>query len=188
MTDTQQLPVLPLRDIVVFPFMVVPLFVGREKSIKALEEVMKNEKKILLLTQKDAAHEDPGVDDIHRTGCVATILQLLKLPDGTVRVLVEGGSRAEVNEYVENADYFEARINVLKNEQNKSAKSKALLTSVLDQFEKYVKLNKKIAEDIVTAVADIIDPAKMADTIAVHLGAKLQDKQELLAETNVTKR
>lgn len=188
MTDLQKLPVLPLRDIVVFPHMVVPLFVGREKSIKALEEVMKKEKKILLLTQKDAAIEDPKTDELHHTGCIATILQLLKLPDGTVRVLVEGVSRAAVDAFTSNSNYFEAGVLALENDNNDTPAAKILSRSVYDQFEKYVKLNKKIAEDIVTAVAEISDPAKLADTISVHLGVKLSEKQKLLAETNVTAR
>ena len=188
MTDLQKLPVLPLRDIVVFPHMVVPLFVGREKSIKALEEVMKKEKKILLLTQKDAAVENPKTDELHHTGCVATILQLLKLPDGTVRVLVEGVNRAAVDVFTGKRAYYEAHVLDLANEDNASPSAKTLSRSVFDQFEKYVKLNKKIAEDIVTAVADITDPAKLADTISVHLGVKISEKQKLLAETNVTAR
>jgi ATP-dependent Lon protease len=188
MTELQKLPVLPLRDIVVFPHMVVPLFVGREKSIKALEEVMKKEKKILLLTQKDAAVEDPKTDELNHTGCIATILQLLKLPDGTVRVLVEGVNRAAVDVFTSNANYYEASVLDLENEDNDTSKAKTLSRSVFDHFEKYVKLNKKIAEDIVTAVAEISDPAKLADTISVHLGVKIQDKQKLLAETNVAAR
>ena len=188
MTELQKLPVLPLRDIVVFPHMVVPLFVGREKSINALEEVMKKEKKIFLLTQKDAATEDPTTDELHQTGCIATILQLLKLPDGTVRVLVEGVTRAAVDVFTPNPEYYEASVLTLDNEENKSSKAKTLSRSVYDQFEKYVKLNKKIAEDIVTAVAEINDPAKLADTISVHLGVKIPEKQKLLAEANVPAR
>jgi len=182
------LPVLPLRDIVVFPFMVVPLFVGREKSIKALEEVMKGEKKILLLTQKSAKTEDPGTQDIHDIGCVAKILQLLKLPDGTVRVLVEGGMRAKVVRYTDNSEYFEAELAPLKTTGKTDKNTKILIRSVFDQFTKYVKLNNKISEDIVTAVADIQDPAKLVDTIAVHLGVKIDQKQKLLAETNAVTR
>ncbi|NNC36048.1 MAG: endopeptidase La [Acidimicrobiales bacterium] len=188
MTELQKLPVLPLRDIVVFPHMVVPLFVGREKSINALEEVMKKEKKILLLTQKDAATEDPSTDELNQSGCIATILQLLKLPDGTVRVLVEGQGRAAVDVFTSNKDFYEATVLPMENEDNDSSKAKSLSRSVSEQFEKYVKLNKKIAEDIVTAVAEISDPAKLADTISVHLGVKIPEKQELLAETNVAAR
>ena len=187
-TELQKLPVLPLRDIVVFPHMAVPLFVGREKSIKALEEVMKKEKKILLLTQKDSATEDPKTDELNHTGCIATILQLLKLPDGTVRVLVEGVTRAAVDDFTAKSEYYEANVAALENEGNKTAKAKTLSRSVYDQFEEYVKLNKKIAEDIVTAVANINNPAKLADTISVHLAVKIPEKQKLLAETNVAAR
>ena len=188
MSNQKKLPVLPLRDIVVFPYMVVPLFVGRDKSIKALEEVMKTDKKILLLTQKSAKVEDPGVDDINTSGCVATILQLLKLPDGTVRVLVEGKVRAKALEFTDNNDYFEAHIGPLKNVGNTSPEAKTLADSVFKQFEKYVKLNKKIAEDIVTAVSETKDASKLADTVSVHLGVKVVKKQQLLAQTNVPKR
>ena len=188
MTDKQKLPVLPLRDIVVFPYMVVPLFVGRDKSIKALEEVMKKDKKILLLTQKSAKVEDPAIDDINTSGCIATILQLLKLPDGTVRVLVEGVERAQALEFTENKDYFEALAGKLEDVNNDTPEVKILAKSVFGQFKKYVKLNKKIAEDIVTAVSETKDPAKLADTISVHLGVKIDKKQELLAQTNVPKR
>jgi len=188
MTELQKLPVLPLRDIVVFPHMVVPLFVGREKSIKALEEVMKQEKKIFLLTQKDPATEDPKTGELHQTGCIATILQLLKLPDGTVRVLVEGVTRAAVDVFTSNPAYYEANVLTLDNDENETSKAKTLSRSVYDQFEKYVKLNKKIAEDIVTAVAEISDPAKLADTISVHLSVKIDEKQKLLAEANVPAR
>lgn len=186
--DTQKLPVLPLRDIVVFPHMVVPLFVGRDKSINALEEVMKGDKKILLLTQKDADTESPKVEDIHTRGCVATILQLLKLPDGTVRVLVEGEARAEVTEFTTNEEYFEANTRTLEDVDAKTSESKRLRRSVFEQFKKYGKLNKKLAEDVVTAVSEVKDSAKLSDTVSVHLNVKLSDKQALLAETNVPKR
>ncbi|PHS36211.1 MAG: endopeptidase La, partial [Robiginitomaculum sp.] len=182
------LPVLPLRDIVVFPFMVVPLFVGREKSINALEQVMKGDKKILLITQKSAKTEEPTPQDIHDIGCVAKILQLLKLPDGSVRVLVEGGMRAKVVSYTDNTDYFEAELAPLKTTGKKDENTKILSRSVFEQFKKYVKLNQKISEDIVTAVADIQDPAKLVDTIAVHLGVKIDQKQKLLAQANVVTR
>lgn len=188
MTEMQKLPVLPLRDIVVFPHMVVPLFVGREKSINALEEVMKSDKKILLLTQKNAKTEDPTIDDIHDIGCIAKILQLLKLPDGTVRVLVEGGARAEVVKFTDHADYFEAEAKPVIGKGKADKATKVLMRSVFDQFTKYVKLNKKISEDIVTAVSDTKEPAKLVDTIAVHLNVKIDEKQKLLAETDVTKR
>ncbi|PHR94027.1 MAG: endopeptidase La [Robiginitomaculum sp.] len=188
MTQTHILPVLPLRDIVVFPHMVVPLFVGRDKSINALEEVMKADKKILLLTQKDASIEDPTLEDIHSRGCIATILQLLKLPDGTVRVLVEGATRADAISFTDNTEYFEAETRALDDEDGDSEKTERLCQSVLGQFKKYGKLNQKIAEDIVTAVSDTTDPAKLSDMISVHLNAKIDQKQELLAELNVPAR
>ncbi|MEE9271761.1 MAG: endopeptidase La [Robiginitomaculum sp.] len=188
MNKIQKLPVLPLRDIVVFPHMIVPLFVGREKSVNALEEVMKADKHIMLLTQKDAKIEDPNVEDIHQRGCIVKILQLLKLPDGTVRVLVEGMRRAEVENFTDITQYFEVHAHVLKDEKTDSTETKTLSDSVFGQFDRYVKLNRKIAEGIVTAIADTKDPAKMADMIAVHLNAKIVEKQELLAQTDVSKR
>lgn len=188
MSKLQTLPVLPLRDIVVFPHMVVPLFVGRDKSINALEEVMQSDKKILLLTQKDAQIEEPNFDQINSKGCVATILQLLKLPDGTVRVLVEGQGRIEVNKFVDNDSYFEADYSELDEAKADTEESKILRRSVFEQFKKYGKLNKKIAEDVVTSIAENKEPAKFADTISVHLNVKIEDKQALLAENNVEKR
>jgi len=189
MTDKMQtLPVLPLRDIVVFPHMVVPLFVGREKSINALEDVMKGDKKIFLLTQQIASKEQPEIEDLHEIGCIAKILQLLKLPDGTVRVLVEGVVRAHTDSFTDRENYFEANINQLENVDNDTEEAKTLQRSVLDRFETYVKLNKQIAEDIATAVDGAEDPAKMGDMISVHLGVKVAQKQELLAEENVVKR
>lgn len=188
MSNVKTLPVLPLRDIVVFPHMVVPLFVGREKSIKALEDVMRSETKILLLTQKDAAKDEPGINDIHEIGCVASILQLLKLPDGTVRVLVEGGVRARVDRFVDNADFFEAHVTELPSSHANPVNLKSLARSVFQQFETYADLNRKIVDDVAAAVADITDPVKLADTIAVHLGVKIDQKQQLLAEIDVGKR
>jgi len=188
MTETQILPVLPLRDIVVFPHMVVPLFVGREKSIKALEEVMRLEKRILLLTQKNAKADEPGVDDIYHKGCIAKVLQLLKLPDGTVRVLVEGGQRAEVIKFTDRADFFEANADVKIDEVGDPEDVRAVMQTVVDQFEKYAKLNKKIAEEVGTSVTETKDPSKLADIIAVHLNAKIDEKQALLEEFNISKR
>ncbi len=182
------LPVLPLRDIVVFPSMVVPLFVGREKSIAALETVMKADKLIFLLTQKDPKIEKPNTDDIHSIGCVAKILQLLKLPDGTVRVLVEGQYRARVEKYLENEKYFEAISKKLPDEGEKSGSLDILVRNVIAQFEKYVKLNKKISEDVFTALADVSSPSKIVDFIAVHLAVGIKDKQKLLMQTDLTKR
>jgi len=143
MTDTSLFPVLPLRDIVVFPHMVVPLFVGRKKSIKALEEVMRQEKRILLLTQKDAGEDEPSPKDIYQKGCIAKVLQLLKLPDGTVRVLVEGGERASVTKFSDRDDYLEAHARIEVDVVDDEEIAKGLMNTVVSQFENYAKLNKK---------------------------------------------
>ena len=188
MADLSQFPVLPLRDIVVFPHMVVPLFVGREKSINALEDVMANDKRILLLSQKESATDAPTQDDIYHRGCIAKILQLLKLPDGTVRVLVEGLERAEVIEFVENETYIEANASVLPSKIKTPTEAEALMKAVLSTFEGYGKLNKKIAEEVVTTVSETREPSKLSDVIAVHLNAKIADKQELLAQDDVAAR
>ena len=166
-------PVLPLRDIVVFPHMIVPLFVGREKSIRALEEVMKADKPILLATQMNAADDDPATDAIFTTGTLATVLQLLKLPDGTVKVLVEGASRARVQEYLPSEGYFQAKAEAIGDEALDKVEAEALSRSVVSEFESYVKLNKKISPEIVAAVGQITDYGKLADTIASHLAVKL---------------
>ncbi len=188
MTETHLLPVLPLRDIVVFPHMVVPLFVGREKSIKALEEVMRQEKRILLLTQKDSENDDPGQDDVFSRGCIAKILQLLKLPDGTVRVLVEGQDRAIVDAFTDTPDYLEAYALVTPTVTEMKDRAKALAKEVRVQFENYGSLNKKIAEEVVTSVTETKDPSKLSDIVAVHLSADIENKQNLLEETLVSKR
>lgn len=189
MSETKYtLPVLPLRDIVVFPHMVVPLFVGRDKSVKALEEVMRNEKRIMLLTQKDAKNDDPDIEDIHQLGCIATILQLLKLPDGTVRVLVEGESRASVTKFTDNEDYFEAKVETRAEGDYDQAEIEALARSVVAHFEKYVGLNKRIGDDVLSSVSEEDDPAKLSDTISVHLTVKIAEKQALLEEISPMKR
>jgi ATP-dependent Lon protease len=181
-------PVLPLRDIVVFPHMIVPLFVGREKSIRALEEVMRADKPILLATQMNAADDDPATDAIFKTGTLASVLQLLKLPDGTVKVLVEGASRARVHEYLPTESYFEAKAEVIADEALDKVEAEALSRSVVSEFESYVKLNKKISPEIVAAVGQITDYGKLADTIASHLAVKLADKQAILEINSVAKR
>lgn len=183
MTETTLLPVLPLRDIVVFPHMVVPLFVGRDKSIKALEEVMKQEKRIFLLTQKIADVDEPTTDDIYHLGCVAKILQLLKLPDGTVRVLVEGQSRAEVAEFTDNADFMEAQAKLVESSSESDDHLIALANTVREEFARYGKLDKKIADEVMSSVSEIDEPSKLCDVIAVHLNVKIDDKQKLLAMT-----
>ena len=184
----ESFPVLPLRDIVVFPNMIVPLFVGREKSIRALEEMMKNEQLILLATQKNASDDDPATDAIHAIGTLASVLQLLILPDGTVKVLVEGVSRARVHRYTRTDDYYEADAEALAEDDLDNVEVEALARSVTAEFEGYVKLNKKISPEVVATVAQITNPSKLADTVASHLAVKLSDKQDVLEMTSVIKR
>ncbi len=188
MTETRTLPLLPLRDIVVFPHMIVPLFVGREKSVRALEEVMRGDKQILLATQMSAADDDPASEAIYGQGVIASVLQLLKLPDGTVKVLVEGGRRMEVVRYLDNQAYFEAEARLVDEAAGEAAEMEALMRAAGDKFEDYVKLNKKVPPEALAAVGEIADPAKMADTIAAHLAVKITDKQELLANPDVAQR
>ncbi|KPB01623.1 endopeptidase La [Ahrensia marina] len=178
--------VLPLRDIVVFPHMIVPLFVGRDKSIRALEDVMENDRQILLVTQLDAGDDDPSGDDIYKHGTLANVLQLLKLPDNTVKVLVEGVSRVEVTEFINSDDFMEADAIVTPELDEDPIEVEALARSVASEFEDYVKLNKKISPDVVGAVGQIEDFSKLADTVASHLAVKISDKQALL-ETSSTK-
>ncbi|WP_455475582.1 endopeptidase La [Bartonella sp. B17] len=173
--------VLPLRDIVVFPHMIVPLFVGREKSIRALEKAMESDKQILLVTQKNASDDDPKSEDIYDIGTFANVLQFLKLPDGTVKVLVEGTARAKINQFTENEDYHQAFAIIPEEFQENIVEIKALSRSVIAYFENYVKLNKKISPEVVNAISQIDDPSKLADTIASHLVTKLSEKQEMLA-------
>ncbi len=181
-------PVLPLRDIVVFPHMIVPLFVGREKSINALEEVTQSEKQILLVAQKNAGDDEPSTDDIYMLGTLASVLQLLKLPDGTVKVLVEGTERVRISDYVENDAYFEAAIEPVEEEIGASDEVEALARSAIAQFESYVRLNKKISPEVLGTVTQIEDYSKLADTIASHLAIKIADKQEILDTVSVTAR
>src|SRR5579875_2123085 len=182
------LPVLPLRDIVVFPHMIVPLFVGREKSVRALEAVMKEEKQILLVAQKDAAQDDPSKDDIYRVGTISKILQLLKLPDGTVKVLVEGSQRARIVGFKETEAFFEAFVELLAEEFGEPRELEALSRTVISQFEQYIKLNKKIAPEVMVSINQIEDPSKLADTVSSHLTLKIAEKQELLETTKVAER
>ena len=181
-------PVLPLRDIVVFPYMIVPLFVGREKSINALEEVMRADKQILLAAQKNAGDDDPAPDAIYQMGTLASVLQLLKLPDGTVKVLVEGTARAKVVRYVPNADYFEAEVEPVVEAKGAEDEIEALARSAASQFENYVKLNKKISPEVLANIGQIEDYSKLADTIASHLAIKIADRQELLEITTISER
>ena len=173
-------PVLPLRDIVVFPHMIVPLFVGRDKSVKALEEVMREDKQILLASQIDASEDDPATDGIYRVGVLANVLQLLKLPDGTVKVLVEGRIRVKITEYIDNPEYFEASAVALEESEGDPAAVEALLRSVASEFEKYAKVKKNIPEEALTAVAETHDAQKLVDLVAGHLGVDVRQKQELL--------
>jgi ATP-dependent Lon protease len=174
------LPVLPLRDVVVYPHMVIPLFVGREKSIVALEQAMKINKQILLLAQKQADVDDPQPDDLYTVGTVSTILQLLKLPDGTVKVLVEGGERASVESIVA-GEFFAAKVTSLPDaEQYDEREMDVLARSVVTQFEQYVKLNRKVPPEILTSLAGIEQPGRLADTVAAHMTLKLDAKQKIL--------
>jgi ATP-dependent Lon protease len=185
---TELMAVLPLRDIVVFPHMIVPLFVGREKSVRALEAVMKDDKQILLVAQKNAAQDDPSVEDIYRIGTVSTILQLLKLPDGTVKVLVEGGRRAEISSFKETEAYFEALVEPMPDPEGDAKELEALGRTVVTQFEQYIKLNKKIAPEVLVSLNQIEEPSKLADTVASHLNLKIAEKQELLELPKVGER
>lgn len=180
MTESKILPVLPLRDIVVFPHMVVPLFVGREKSVRALDEIMKGDKQILLATQKNSVDDDPAPDAIYQTGVLATVLQLLKLPDGTVKVLVEGKGRAHLTRFTDREDYYEAEAVEIADEEGDASQSEALLRAVIEQFENYVKLNKKVPPEALSSIPQISDPSKLADSVAAHLSVKIIDKQGLL--------
>jgi ATP-dependent Lon protease len=186
--QTRAYPVLPLRDIVVFPHMIVPLFVGREKSIRALEEVMRSDTFILLATQKNASDDDPATGAIYEIGTLANVLQLLKLPDGTVKVLVEGAARAKVERYTDRADYYEAAAVVLADSAGEQVEAEALARSVVNEFENYVKLNKKVSPEVVGVVQQIEDYAKLADTVASHLAVKIPDKQLILETPSVTER
>jgi ATP-dependent Lon protease len=182
------IPVLALRDVVVYPQMVIPLFVGREKSIRCLDIAMENDKKIFLVAQKDAAVDDPSHDDVYLTGTVATILQMLKLPDGTVKVLVEGEKRATITEFVETEEYFTADINYLVVEKVEDANDEVLIRSAISQFDGYVKLNKKIPPEVLTSVAGIDDAEQLADTMAAHMPLKLVEKQKVLEIAHVAER
>jgi ATP-dependent Lon protease len=181
-------PVLPLRDIVVFPHMIVPLFVGREKSVRALEEVMKDDKQILLSSQIDPSVDDPATDGIYRNGVLANVLQLLKLPDGTVKVLVEGRSRVRITEFVPNPQYFEARAELLSETMGDQPSVDALVRTVTEEFERYAKIRKNIPEEALSAVSDTREPARLADLVSGHLGIEVAQKQELLETLSVAER
>jgi len=182
------LPVLPLRDVVVFPHMVIPLFVGRRKSIRALEQAMESGKQIMLVAQKSASDDDPAPDNIHTVGTIASILQLLKLPDGTVKVLVEGERRAVLQKYLDTEDYFSAQVALLETMPLTDKEGEALTRSVLNEFDQYVKLNMKIPPEILTSLSGIDDPGRLADTVAAHLSLKIEDKQQILVVQDVRER
>ena len=181
-------PVLPLRDIVVFPHMIVPLFVGREKSVRALEEVMSDDKQILLSSQIDPADDDPDAEGIYKSGVLANVLQLLKLPDGTVKVLVEGQARVRITEYLENDQFFEARAETLTELPGDIATTEALLRSVGDEFQRYSKVKKNIPDEALSAVGETTEAAKLADLVAGHLGIEVDQKQDLLETLAVSER
>jgi len=186
--QTTVMPVLPLRDVVVYPHMVIPLFVGREKSIKALEAAMEEDKQILLVAQKSAGQDDPEIDDIYRIGTVSSILQLLKLPDGTVKVLVEGQERAKISQFLDAEEYFTADVEPLITEELDERETEVLMRSVLAQFDQYVKLNKKIPPEILTSMAGIDEPGRLADTIAAHMSLKIDEKQKVLEIEDIRER
>ncbi|MFZ9099133.1 MAG: LON peptidase substrate-binding domain-containing protein, partial [Burkholderiaceae bacterium] len=192
-SELTELPLLPLRDVVVFPHMVIPLFVGRAKSIKALEHAMEAQRRIMLVAQKSAAKDEPSVDDMFAMGCVASILQMLKLPDGTVKVLVEGIQRAKVDELEETEDYFVARVVPLPPDDQREVdlpdtEIEALRRALMQQFDQYVKLNKKIPSEILSSISSIDEPGRLADTIAAHLPLKIEAKQEILDMADIQPR
>ena len=187
---TKSYPVLPLRDVVVFPHMIVPLFVGRKKSVKALEYVMQQDKQVVLVTQKTPSENEPNADELYSVGVIGTVLQLLKLPDGTVKVLVEGGQRVRISHYKDDQGYMEADVVPLKEEGSTASEEdlEATARTVTAQFENYVKLNKKVPPEVIVAVNQIEEPSKMADTVATHLVLKIEQKQEILEIANPAKR
>ena len=187
-TERLHMPVLALRDVVVYPHMVIPLFVGRAKSIKCLDAAMDNDKQIFLVAQKDATLDDPSADDLYQIGTVATILQLLKLPDGTVKVLVEGAKRARLTEFTETEDAFAAHVELIPSIDIDSSEQEVFLRSAINQFEGYIKLNKKIPPEVLTALSGIDDAARLADTMAAHMPLKVDDKQKVLELVDVTER
>ncbi|CAA0089305.1 Lon protease [Zhongshania aliphaticivorans] len=186
--NTQELPLLPLRDVVVYPHMVIPLFVGRDKSIRALELAMASNKEIVLAAQRNPDLDEPGTDDLYDIGTIANILQLLKLPDGTVKVLVEGSYRAQLNAVTAEADYFSAEISALEGEQIAPEESEIMLRSAISQFEKYINLSKKIPAEVLTSLSGIDDPGRLADTIAAHMTMELEQKQAVLEMANERER
>ena len=186
--ETKQLPLLPLRDVVVFPHMVIPLFVGRDKSIQALEEATNGDKQVMLVAQKEATEDMPDTDQVYDYGCVATILQMLKLPDGNVKVLVEGVQRAKVVNYVQTDPMFISEVSFVDNQSGQEDQEDALSRAALNSFDKYVKLNKKIPSEILTTLSGIENPSRLADSIAAHMSLNIEDKQEILQMESVVER
>ncbi len=187
-TDTKELPILPLRDVVVYPSMVIPLFVGRRKSIHALESSMASDKQIMLVSQRNPSDDNPNEEDIYRTGTVSTILQLLKLPDGTVKVLVEGNQRALIESIVENEELATARVSIFESSQIPLNEADILVRSLISQFEQYIKLSKKVPAEVLASVASIEDPGRLADTVAAHMALKLEQKQKILEMVDIHER
>ena len=187
-SQSSQYPLLPLRDVVVFPHMVIPLFVGRPKSIKAMETAMETGKSILLVAQRSAAKDDPGPEDMYPIGCVASILQMLKLPDGTVKVLVEGGARAHIRDVTDMRSHWVADAELIQIDAGVPAEVEALRRALLSAFDQYVKLNKKIPPEILTSLQGIDDAGRLADTVAAHLPLKLEQKQQVLEMFEVKRR
>jgi ATP-dependent Lon protease len=186
---TVVIPLLPLRDVVVFPHMIVPLFVGREKSIAALESAMKYEKGIFMVAQKNAKKDDPDQEDIYRVGTIGIIIQLLRLPDGTVKVLVEGKMRGAVKEYLKNDDFFLVKVSEIEDiDDLNDVKKQALMRSIKESFELYLKLSKKIHVEMMGTIAAIDDASKLADVVVTHLNIKLEDKQKIMEIFNITER
>ncbi len=183
-----EVPVLPLRDVVVYPHMVIPLFVGREKSVRALDVAMDGSKQILLVAQKSAAQDNPTIEDIYRVGTISNILQLLKLPDGTIKVLVEGSQRARIMDFVDQGDMFSANVVLVQSREIEASESEVLIRSVMEQFDQYVKLNKKIPPEIISSLVSIEEPERLADTIAAHMSIKLEEKQKILEVVDVRQR
>jgi ATP-dependent Lon protease len=173
------MPLLPLRDVVIFPHMVIPLFVGREKSISALEAAMAAGKQIFLVSQKDATDDDPQLDSLYAIGTVSTILQLLKLPDGTVKVLVEGGFRASIDSVSDTGQHLMATVSEIAPPRLRGNESEVLARTLINQFDQYVKLSRKVAPEVLTTVSAIEEPSRLADTIATHLSLKVDEKQQL---------
>ena len=178
--ESNSYPALPLRDVVVYPHMVIPLFVGRDKSVKALDEAMEGNKKILLVAQKSAADDDPSIDDIYSVGTIANILQLLKLPDGTIKVLVEGYDRASIDDFIETDSSFSVTASRLESTSKDEQELEVLSRSVVNQFEQYVKLNNKIPPEVITSLSGIDDVSRLADTMAAHMSIKMEEKQTIL--------